>query len=122
MDEINAMLWDLLVGIRLGWESTCGTKVEHHSETLAREHADRINNGSRRDRQPYACVWCLHWHVGRRISKGHILWMRHMVISGQGGNRRDQAARHTTGHHHQGGLYGHLPVPSDQRPDDLRGI
>lgn len=74
------MLWDLLVGIARGWEDTCGIKVAHSTEALAQEHADRINTGARRAREPYPCVWCFHWHVGRRITLRNIGCMRRAVI------------------------------------------
>lgn len=83
MHEINKMLQDLLVGIALGWEQTCGVKIAHHSEALAQKHADDLNNGTRRERRPYACVWCLHWHVGARISKSHMTYLCQEVIAGR---------------------------------------
>lgn len=71
--EINNLLMDLVAGQVLGWESTCGIKVTHHTEQGARQHAQRLS-GCR----AYPCSWCLYWHVGHPL-KRHFA--RNIVIT-----------------------------------------
>lgn len=65
--EINNLLAALVIGEIMGWESTCGIKVAHHSEARAQQHADRLAGLA-----PYPCTWCLHWHVGHPLKRYFI--------------------------------------------------
>lgn len=69
MDEKIKQL-HLNAGKICGEEHTCKGKINYKSEETALKAADSLNKSgkARHEVEPYPCVFCSGWHIGRKMS------------------------------------------------------
>lgn len=69
---------DIVAGLAYGREATCGVKINYGSEQSARRAEVALNakDDRKHELEAYPCVWCLGWHIGRRMGKKEReLWL-----------------------------------------------
>ena len=67
MDDVTYRL-HIWAGILAGRENTCDNKIDYRSEETATKAANEMNlrPTTRHEREPYPCVYCKGWHIGRK--------------------------------------------------------
>ena len=61
-------LVDYVAGYAYGRDATCGKKVDYKSEETAGKSAARMSLPYGKTLEPYQCVWCGGWHIGRAMT------------------------------------------------------
>jgi hypothetical protein len=67
MDEAERQM-HLRAGREYGQESTCGQKMNFHTEEKAVEVAPRLSVKFGHEMEGYPCDWCGGWHIGRKMT------------------------------------------------------
>jgi hypothetical protein len=67
MDPIDTAM-HLKAGKVYGRESTCGKKMNFHTEETATKVAPRLSVRFGHQMEAYPCFWCEGWHIGREMT------------------------------------------------------
>lgn len=65
----------LKAGFQAGKGRTCGKKINYKSEDTARKAIFKISEKgkNRHVLEPYPCVFCGGWHIGRKMSQKELM-------------------------------------------------
>ena len=65
----------LKAGFQAGKDRTCGKKIDYGSESTALKAVFKISEKgkNRHFLEPYPCVFCEGWHIGRKMSLKELM-------------------------------------------------
>ena len=76
------MILHLKAGFQAGKERTCGKKIDYKSEDTARKAVFKITKKGKNRHllEPYPCLFCEGWHIGRKMSMKELEIHKDVVI------------------------------------------
>lgn len=54
------------IGLIRGRKAMCAGKVRYHSWVSADRAASNMSTRYNARKEPYPCIWCKRWHVGKK--------------------------------------------------------
>lgn len=86
---VDRRVVDALAGYAYGEVVTCGTKNVYPRLLTAKDSAEKLSIKRGRPLEPYRCVWCDHWHIGRAMMElERLQWMNAITAAMEHAPRR----------------------------------